>query len=63
MQALQDEGITCIITIPLMLQKLRERILSEVSAQDKNISFSACSTWQLNWRLAKLKIVARHMDF
>ncbi|KPK28585.1 MAG: hypothetical protein AMJ61_01780 [Desulfobacterales bacterium SG8_35_2] len=39
MQALRDEGITCIITVPLMLQKLRERILSEVSAQDKEKIF------------------------
>jgi len=35
MQAMQDEKITCIITVPLMLQKLRERILREASNQGK----------------------------
>ena len=39
MQALQDEGITCIITVPLMLQRFRERILSEVRAQGKEQVF------------------------
>ena len=39
MQAMQDENITCIITVPLMLQKLRERILREASNQGKEQVF------------------------
>jgi len=39
MQALQDESITCIITVPLMLQKLRERILREVELHGKEQLF------------------------
>ena len=39
MQAMQDENITCIITVPLMLQKLRERILREASNQGKEKVF------------------------
>lgn len=38
-QAMQEEGTTCIVTVPLMLQKLRERILREVSAQGKEQVF------------------------
>jgi len=39
MQAMRDENITCIITVPLMLQKLRERILREASNQGKEKVF------------------------
>ncbi|MDH4186608.1 MAG: AMP-binding protein, partial [Nitrospira sp.] len=39
LQAMQDEGITSIITVPLMLQTLRERILREVSARGKEKVF------------------------
>jgi len=39
MQAMQDENITCIITVPLMLQKLRERILREASNRGKDKVF------------------------
>jgi long-chain acyl-CoA synthetase len=35
LHALQEENITCIITVPLMLQKLRERILREAGARGK----------------------------
>lgn len=40
MQALQEEGITCIITVPLMLQSLRDKILREVSSKGKDQIFS-----------------------
>lgn len=38
-QAMQEEGITAVITVPLMLQTLRERILREISARNKEKAF------------------------
>jgi long-chain acyl-CoA synthetase len=39
-QAMQEEGITSIITVPLMLQTLRERILREVESRGRTKSFN-----------------------
>jgi len=39
-QAMQEEGITSVITVPLFLQTFRERILREVSAQGKEEAFN-----------------------
>ena len=38
-QAMREEGITSIITVPLMLQTLRERILKEVESRGMTRSF------------------------
>ena len=39
-QAIQEEGITSIITVPLMLQTLREKILREVESEGRTRTFN-----------------------
>lgn len=38
-QAMQEEGITCVITVPLMLQSLKDHVLREIESKGRKRSF------------------------
>lgn len=40
LQAMQEEGITCIITVPLLLQSLRDNILREIESMGRTRAFN-----------------------
>ncbi|MBN2318692.1 MAG: AMP-binding protein [Acidobacteria bacterium] len=65
MQAMQEEGITSVITVPLMLQTFRDGILREVESRGMTRSFERMLglAWRLPRGLRKILFRSAHKKF